>query len=106
MVGRGGEGTEPPPPPKRGDDGGDGKRIGRTRTAACPQRGTGANTNSVGTKPRHTDGTDGTRPKHGALARHKYGLMALPGSAVDPADMGDQEIGDGHGATGEAADQA
>ena len=62
-----------------------------------PQQETAADTNSSGTPHRHTAGT---RPEHGALVRRKYGLLALAGTAVDPSNVGYQEIGDIHEATG------
>ena len=36
---------------------------------------------------RHSNGFDGARPEHGALARHKYGLLE---QTVDPAAAGTQ----------------
>ena len=33
----------------------------------------------------HTNGADGSRPEHGALARHKYGLLMPEDLADDPA---------------------
>ena len=79
--------------------------MGNLVTAAPPrpQQETAADTNSSGTPHRHTAGT---RPEHGALVRRKYGLLALAGTAVDPSNVGYQEIGDIHEATGEAAEQA
>ena len=71
-----------------------------------PQRETAVDTNSAGTPPRHTAGTDGARTEHGALARRKYGLLVPAGTAVDPADAGYQESGEGYGAIGGAAKQA
>ena len=81
--------------------------MGGPRTAALPRphRGTAAEESSVGIPTRYTDGTDGARPEHGALARHEYGLLALTGTAVDPADAGDPGSADGHEATGEQAGQ-
>ena len=38
----------------------------------------------VGTQ-RHSDGADGARPKHSALARHEYGLLVPEEPAGDPA---------------------
>ena len=61
-----------------------------------PQRDTLDDTNSAGTPPRHTAGTNGARNEHGVLARRKYGLLAPPGTAVNPSDAGDQESRDGH----------
>ena len=55
---------------------------------------------SAETSLRHTAGTDGARPKHGALAHREYGLLAPAGTAVDPADTGDPSSKTGHGATG------
>ena len=92
----------------QGDGGSDGKKLGGLRTSPPPrpQRGTEADTNSAGTLPRHTAGTNGARPKHGALVRHEYGLLALTGTAVDPADAGDQGSGDGHEDTRGTSDQS
>ena len=69
------------------------------------QQGTAANNGSTGTPTRHTSGTDGATPKHGALARRKYGLLAPTGTAVDLADAGDPGSADGHEASGELARQ-
>ena len=66
-----------------------------------PQRGTAANDGSKDTPSRHTAGTNGTRPKQGALARREYGLLARTGTAVDPADAGDPGRAASHGAMGE-----
>ena len=63
-------------------------------------------TNTAGTSRRYTDGTDGAGTKHGALALRKYDLLVPAGPAVDPANAGDQESGEGHVATGEASKQA
>ena len=43
---------------------------------------------------RHPDGADGARPGHGALARCKYGLLALEEPAGNPAAAGPQGSGD------------
>ena len=48
---------------------------------------------------RNPDGTNGARPKHGALARREYGLLAPEEPAGDPAAVELQECGDGHEAT-------
>ena len=98
-VNGGGEGTEPPPPPEQ---------MRRKELAAAPtypQRGTVADTHSVGTLSRHTAGTDGASSEHGALACHEYGLLAPPGAAVNLSYMGDQYSGNGHESTGETYDQ-
>ena len=44
---------------------------------------------------RHSDGADGARPKHGAIVRHKYGLLFTEESVGDPAAAGAQGSGDG-----------
>ena len=92
----------------RGAGGSDEERMGSLRTAPPPhpQRGTEADTDSVGTLPRHTSGTNGFRPEHGALARRKYGLLVPTGTAVDPANTGYKGSGDGHEATRRTFDQA
>ena len=71
-----------------------------------PQQGKMADNNIAGTKLRHTAGTDGARPEHGALARREYSLLAPTGTAVDPAAAGDRGSREGHVATRETADQA
>ena len=48
---------------------------------------------------RHTEGANGARPEHGALARHKYGLMAPEDPAGDLAVADPQEYRDDHEAT-------
>ena len=60
--------------------GGANERMGKPRTAADKV--------SAGTLTRHTAGTDGARPEHSALARRKYGLLALEEPAGDPAVAG------------------
>ena len=65
--------------------------MGRLRTAA--------DNISVGTPTRHTVGTDGTRPEHGALACRKYDLLASTGTAVDPSGARYLGSEDGHEAT-------
>ena len=79
----------------------DDKPMGGTRTAALPgpHRGTAADDGSAETPPRNTAGTNSARPKHGTLARRKYGLLAPEGTAVDPADAGDLSSEAGYGAT-------
>ena len=81
--GRGGDKTPPTTQATeaRGASGGAKERIGGPRVAppSHPQRGTATYTNSVGTSLRHTAGTDGARPEHGALACHKYGLLVPTG---------------------------
>ena len=77
----------------------------RTATPPLPQRGMAADNDSTGTPTRHTSGTDGARPKNGALAHREYGLLAPTAMAVNPADTGDPGIADGHEATGGLARQ-
>ena len=48
---------------------------------------------------RHPDGANGTRPEHSALARRKYGLLALDEPTGDPAAADPRDHGDGHEAT-------
>ena len=104
-LGRGGDN---PPPTNRatgaqGHDKKNDESIGGQKTAAllCPQRGTAADNRRVGTPTRHIYGTDGARPKHSALARREYNLLAPTGTAVDPANAGDPGSAAGQGATGE-----
>ena len=61
---------------------------------------------SAGTPLRHTAGTDGTIPKHNALARRKYSLLAPTGPEFDPAAVGDQVSRDGHEATRGTAERS
>ena len=63
--GRGGDGNPPTTRATKvqGAGGGDEVRMGRPRTVA--------DIDSAGTLIRHTDGTNGARPDHGALVRHK-----------------------------------
>ena len=86
----------------QGDGGGNNKSMGRPRMVAPPrpQPGTAADDDSAGTLPRHTAGTNVARPKHGALARRKCGLLAPTGMAVDQADAGDPVSAAGRGAMG------
>ena len=48
---------------------------------------------------RHLDGTNGTRPEHGALVRHEYGLLAPEEPAGDLAAAGPQGSRDSPGDT-------
>ena len=50
-----------------------------------PQQGTAEGKRGEVIPQRHHDGADGARPKHDALARRKYGLLASQEPAVDPA---------------------
>ena len=54
---------------------------------------------------RHPDGANGTRPEHSALARRKYGLLALDEPTGDPAAADPRDHGDGHEATMGTEDQ-
>ena len=85
----------------QGAGGGANERIGGPRTAALPrpQWGMAADDGSAGNPPRHTAGTDVSRPEHGALAHRKYSLLEPIGIAVDPADADDPGSEAGHGAT-------
>ena len=100
-----GRGGDNPPPPTTQATGaqGDGKTMGGPMTAAksLPQRGTATGNNSTDTPLSHTDRTNGARPKHSALARREYGLLALIGPTVDPDDAGEPRSAASYGATGE-----
>ena len=86
----------------QGDGGGEDKWMGGPKTTAPlrPQRDTAVDNGSAGTRTRHTASADSARPKHSALARRRYGLLAPTGAAVDPVNVGDPGIEDGHEATG------
>ena len=92
---RGQGGYENPPTTRateaQGDGGGDDEPMGGPRTAA--------DDGSAGSPPRHTTDTNGARPKHSALARCEYSLLASTGAVVDPADAGDPVSEAGHWAT-------
>ena len=103
---RRGRGEDRTPPTARatraqGADGVENGPMGEPRTAEPPrpQRSTEAYTDSAENQPRHTAGTNGARPKHGALTRHEYGFLAPAGTVVDHADAGDTGSEAGHGAT-------
>ena len=105
---RRGRGGDEKPPTNRstrahGDGGGGNESMGGPRTVPLPrpQRGMTEDEGSAGTPTRRTAGTNSARPEHGALARREYGLLALTGTAVNPANGGDPERAAGHGATGE-----
>ena len=68
-------------------------------STVAPTQGHGSRRWQCGTPTRHTAGTDGARPKHGALARREYGLLAPKGMEVDPADTGDSGSEEIHEAT-------
>ena len=71
-----------------------------------PQQGTTAENNNMGTLLRHTTVTDGARPKHSALARREYSLLAPTGTVFNPAAARDQVSGDGHEAIRMTANQS
>ena len=107
-----GQGEDKPPPTTQatgvqGAGGGDNERMGGPRMAAPlrPQWGTKAGDGSVGTPKRHTTGINGTRPKHGALACRKYGLLAPMKIVADPADVRDPRRADKHESIEEQAGQ-
>ena len=77
--------------------------MGKTRMEepTFPHQGIVEGNGSVETPSRHTSGTDGARPKQGALARREYGLLAPSGTAADPADAGNPGSEAFHRATGE-----
>ena len=91
---RGREETTPPDTTQSNGAQGDGPR---TAKPPLPQQGTAADVGSTVTPPRHTAGTDGNRPEHGALTRQEYSLLAPAVTAVDPADAGDPSSTAGHG---------
>ena len=84
-----GEETTPPPITQatgaQGNGGRDDKLMVGPRTAELsrPQQGMAADDGIAETPQRHTAGTAGARPKHGALARCEYGLLAPMGMAFD-----------------------
>ena len=102
-----GVGRRQPPSPtfqatrSQGSNSSEDRPMGGPRTAepTGPQQGTAADDGSTEDQPRHTSGTNGARPEYGALARRKYGLLALAGTAVDQVDAGDTGRKAGHGAT-------
>ena len=92
----------------QGASGSANERMVGPRMAAppCPQQGMAEEIGSAGTPTSHTAGTDGSRPEHGALARHKYDLLAITGMSVDPSDTGNPWSEDRHEATIGTAGQA
>ena len=58
------------------------------------QQGTAEGDRGEGSTQRHSDSTDGARPKHSALARREYSLLAPEEPAGDPDAAGSQGIGD------------
>ena len=92
----------------RGAGGRDNERTGRPGTAVPPRlhRGTSVEGDSKGTLRRHTAGTYGAKPEHGALARCEYSLLAPTGPAVNPAAVGGKGRRYSHKATREMSDQA
>ena len=108
--GRGGDGN---PPTTRATEaqglgGGAKERMGGPRMVAPPhpQQDMAADIKIAGTLLMHTAGTDSVRPEHGALTRHKYGLLAPIWTVVDPAAAGYQGSGNIHEATRGTAGQA
>ena len=70
-----------------------------TAAALRPQRGKAADRDSLEKLHRHPDGTDGARPKQGALTRCECSLLAPAEPAGNPAAVETQVSGDGHKAT-------
>ena len=77
--------------------------MGGPRTAELPRpkRDIAAGDGSAENRPRHTAGTDGARPEHGAVSRRKYGSLAPAGTAVNQPDTGERGNKACHGATTE-----
>ena len=53
---------------------------------------------STGPRLRQSDGADGARFEHGALARREYNLLSLEATKGGPTNAGDGSSKDGHGA--------
>ena len=53
----------------------------------------------MGPRPRKSDGVDGARSGHVALARCEYDLLALVATKGGPANVGAASSEDGHEAT-------
>ena len=82
----------------QGSDGGDGKPMGRQRTAEPPDMAeTAEEDGSAGPRPRQSDSADGARSENGALARREYDLLASEATEGVPANAGDAAEKDGHG---------
>ena len=98
--GQGGDGNPSTTQATEAQGAGDGEKdsMGRLGMAAAPRphRGMAAENDSVGTLLMNTAGTNSASPEHGALARHKYGLLVPTVSAVDLATTGDQGSKDSH----------
>ena len=54
---------------------------------------------SAGPRQEHSNGADGSRSKHGALARRKYNILALEATEGGQANTGAAGREDGHGAS-------
>ena len=110
--GRGWGGDNTPPTTQatkaQGAGGGYDTCMGGPRTAPPPhpQKGTAEDNCRAGTLTRHTVGTDGARPEHGALACREYGLLAPTVMVVNLANMGDPGSAYGHEAIGRLDGQA
>ena len=71
----------------------------------CQQRGMSEGGGSELSMHGHTNGADGAKPKHVALARREYGLLAPEKPAGDPAAIEPRDCRDDPKATMETGDE-
>ena len=72
--------------------------MGGQRTAEPPNTTeTAEEDGSAGTWPRQSDGANGARSEHGALARCEYNLLASEATEGGPDNSGAAGGEDGHG---------
>ena len=84
----------------QGSDGGDGKPMGKHRTAEPPDTtDTAEEDSSAGPWSRQFDGPDGTRSKHAALAHPKYNILTSEATEGGQANTGAAGSEAGHGVT-------
>ena len=101
--GTGGGRTEKTPPTAQatrtqGANGGDGTPRGKKRAAEPPATmETAEEDGSEGPRPAQSDGADGARSEHCALARCEYDIMALEATEGGQARAGAASREDGHG---------
>ena len=74
--------------------------MGGQRAAELPNMAaTPKEDGRAGPQPRQSDGADGARSEHGALARRKYKKLASEATEGGQANAGTAGVEDGHGAS-------
>ena len=101
------KGDENPPTARatrmQGVNGGEGGTMGRLQTAEPPgtEKETAAEDGSTGPLTQQSDGANGTRSEHDALARCEYNLLVPGATEGGPANAGGAGSEAGHGEMGD-----